>query len=194
MGLSESLDLPIEFHEEKFSSEEFGNLVNGKISDALYTKLLQGISNCKWAKNLYPDMPSDQVLIDGGSGPFYIGNEHITIEHDCNLGKWCITSWGEYFICFIYSLKVILDTGCGVEIYKRMKTVSKKYMKSINKTEEEEIISFKRENLWNKRMPGCDENLKNKKALSYLLYKLKKTLITNHPSLILSLTHIIFFE
>lgn len=105
MGLSESLDLPIVFNEEKISSEEFRNLINGKISDELYTKLVQGISNCKWAENLYPEMPSDQLLIDGGSGPFYIGKEHITIEHDCKLKKWCITSWGAYFIYFIFVLK-----------------------------------------------------------------------------------------
>ena len=66
-------------------------------------------------------------------------------------------------------------------------------MKSINETDKKEKISFERENLWNERKPGCDENLKNKKALSYLIYQLKKTAITNHPSLILSLTHIIFF-
>lgn len=73
-----------------------------------------------------------------------------------------------------------------------MTTVSKKYMKTINKNEKEKI-TFERENLWNGKKPDCDVNLKNKKALSYLLYKLKKTAITNHPSLIFSLTHIIFF-
>ena len=101
MSLLESLDLPIQFNEVQLSSGEFRNLINGEISNAIYHKLVQGISYCEWAKNLYLEMPSDQTLIDEEDGPIYVASEHITIKHDRKSRTWCITSWGEYLIHFL---------------------------------------------------------------------------------------------
>ena len=74
-----------------------------------------------------------------------------------------------------------------------MKTVSQQYMKSLNKKTEEKIVR-KRENLWRMATKENDEILNNKKALGYLLNKIKKTAISNHPSLTFTLCHLIFFE
>ena len=64
-------------------------------------------------------------------------------------------------------------------------------MKSlIEKTEEK--IEVKRENLWRKATNENDESMNNKKALCYLLNKIKKTAISNHPSLTFTLCHLIF--
>lgn len=64
-------------------------------------------------------------------------------------------------------------------------------MKSENMKGKEKIVR-ERENLW--RKAEKDESLKNKKALCYLLNKIKETAISNHPSLTFTLCHLIFFE
>lgn len=57
-----------------------------------------------------------------------------------------------------------------------------------------EKILTKREHLWSRRITNeNDESMKNKKALTYLLNKTKKTAITNHPTLIFTVCNIIFF-
>ena len=103
----ESFDLPIKFNEVTLSPDEFKSLVNGNITNQIYKNLVDGILDCKWAKNIFYHMPSDQWLVDKGSGSFFICEEHITIEHDCKKKQWCITSWGEWRENVIFNLKHI---------------------------------------------------------------------------------------
>ena len=96
-------------------------------------------------------------------------------------------------VLFVRFINSFLDTGCGHQIYTRMKTISEMYMKSMNlKTREK--IWFKRLNFWTKQMAEKDQSMINKKSLSHLLNKTKQTAISNYASLINTLCHMIFFE
>ena len=69
--------------------------MNGKISNEIYKTLVDGITDYEWATNVFYEMPSNQRLVDEGTGSFFICKERITIEHDCEKEEWTIISWGE---------------------------------------------------------------------------------------------------
>ena len=137
-------------------------------------------------------------------GEIFIPSLFITLTHFPEKRTWQCDSWGEFYY-FISDFKPnrlisISDMGCGVDVLRKMKEISQRYVELQNDSRSEEFFKFKNLKMWNRAKDT--EEYKYKKALTYLLNhvfpccqsKCTSNCSNRHEKLVFRLINLIFFN
>ena len=101
--------MPVKFNDVLISSLEFARLIDGKINNYSYSRLIDGLSNCQLGRLVYWDWPTNDVIIDlllFNDSPLFIGKHRVTVQHLHKKRKWIITSWGKFFQSFPFNAAI----------------------------------------------------------------------------------------
>ena len=112
--------------------------MNGRINQELFENLCDGLANYTSDCELFYNWPSEQTLVDSDALVF-IAIDYVTISHQPKEKKWCINSWGEFSkkspnIYDFFSS----DNGCSGSVAIRMRKISERYLKTINRANSRE--------------------------------------------------------
>ena len=167
-------------------------LFAGRINQQLYENICHGLSGLVQNCQLFYDWPSDQTLADSDD-TIFIGKWYITILHNQKKRSWRITSWGTFYEnYFSVSSNNYLDNGCSSEVAIKMRSVSNLYLRQNNARSAKENFAFDKLNGWKYDLEN--QEIKNFKALQYLLTKITTKERLEGMSLVYFILDIIFFK
>ena len=120
--------------------------------------------------NVFYDLPCNEIILDY-EGKIFVPSLFVTWEHFPEKRIWQCNCWGEFYY-FLSDYKqnwliLISDDGCGVDVLKKLKEISKRYVEMQNDSQSVEDSKFKNLKMWSRVKDN--EDFKYKKALTYLL-------------------------
>lgn len=125
-------------------------------------------------------------------------SEFVTIQHFPKTHTWVTTHWGKIFITRMrlksidFYLTINSGQGSSDKVKQLVRRASSRYLQMDNNNVDKETFHFPTKNLWNENE---SDEIKYKKALTFVLDKISFTVPNQNPSrLLYRLINLIFYK